>query len=114
MVPNSAYKLVPIVAGTNYAPAATTEDFVDPNLGLQSPAGATVAGPMSPPIFALFCTYSSGVGNVVLQALGNDDNVVIPASAFKEGVVYYIYLKKLLSGDVTFVGYQYAQMPLVY
>lgn len=115
MVPNSGYELVNIVAGTDYSPAARTTDYVDPNTGVAESPSISVDNGVTPPIFALLCTANSGGGTVVMQALGNDDNVSIPGNAFVVGQVYYIYLKKLLNaGGVSFVGYRYAQMPLVF
>jgi len=115
MLPNSAYELVPIVAGTDYSPSARTTEHIDPNTGEPMSPAPVVANGLTPPIFALWCTANTGGGTVVLQAIGNDNNVSIPGNAFTVGRVYYFYLKKLLNaGGVTFVGYRYANMPLTY
>lgn len=117
MLPNSAYELVPIVVGTDYSPAATTEEFIDPNTGEPISPAPEVSGPMTPPIFALLCTKTGTAGNITIRALGNDSDVTIPCVSFVAGQVYHIYLKKLVndnSGNVTFVGYRYAAMPQVW
>lgn len=114
MTPNSAYELVPIVKGTDYSPQAITEAFVDPNTGAPVSPAPTVSAGNTAPIFAMLCT-ASGAGSVVIRALGNDSDITIPGVAFVEGVVYYIYLKKLVddnSGAFKFVGYRYKQTPL--
>ena len=113
MTPNSAYTLVPIVVGTNYAPAAQQTNFVDPNSGPSSPPGPLVDNGVTPPIYAMFCTVQ-GAGTVQIKAIGNSVAISIPAAAFKVGVVYYIYLGTLVAdGGCTFVGYQYAHNPLI-
>lgn len=91
MTPNSAYELVPIVLNHDYS--------VEQN-----------------PIYALLCTKSSGVAPVAMRALGNNSDVTFTADVFKVGVVYYIYLKTLTldgGGTVEFVGYRYANRPMV-
>lgn len=95
MLPNSAYAIVPIVKGTDYSV-------------------------LNNPIYALLCIKSSGVAPVTIQALGNPDTspegVIMTADVFKVGVVYYIYLKRLIddaSGTVAFVGYQYPSRPMI-
>lgn len=118
MVPNSAYTLVSITTGTSYAPAATTQNFYGaPTLANPTGVVSGISGPMTPPIFALFCTVAN-TGNVVIRPLGAPDDasgdITFPAGSFKQGVVYYIYLKKVVSDDSTvkFVGYQYSGTPL--
>lgn len=116
MNPNSAHELVVITQGTDYTP---TEQFVNhnnPNSGPTSPPGPLVSNGLNSPVFALLCTSSTGAGNIKLRALGNNSDITIPAAAFKQGVVYYLYLKKLVDdggGAVTFVGYKYKQYPMV-
>ncbi len=116
MNPNSCYKMINVVEGTDYTPTEQFTTHVDPNLGETSPAGPTVSAGLNSPIFALLCTASTGSGNVEIQALGNDTPVVFPSNAFIKGVVYYIYLKKLVSDDggaVSFVGFQYNAYPFI-
>lgn len=117
MTPNSCYELVPIVQGTDYSPAPITGPFTDPNTGAVVSPAPTVSAGVTAPIFALLCTASTGSGNVKIRALGNGSDITIPCAAFVEGVVYYIYLKKLVddnSGAVKFVGYRYGNNPLVF
>lgn len=109
MNPNSAYELIEIQEGVDYSPS---EQFT--NYG--GPGGPSVSAGMSSPVFALFCIESSGVGNIKIRSLGNDSDITIPAAAFKQGVVYYMYLKELVDdngGAVKFVGYKYKTYPMV-
>ena len=104
MNPNSAYDLVDIVVGTDYSPVATTVPFPrDPSIN--------VAGPVSSPVYALFCTATNTGTTTIKTMAGNTIN--IPAGAFKQGVVYYIYLRILVAdGGGTFVGYMYTGLPI--
>jgi len=98
MTPNSAYTLVPIQKGTDYTPT-------------ELPAGK---GRMTGPIFAVLCTRSTGTGTCKISALGNPVPVEVPSQSFRQGVVYYIYLRQLVDddgGNLSFLGYQYAQHP---
>lgn len=107
MTTNSAYELVEIEANKDYAPKAVGAPYVG--------SGPVVNKGMTPPIFALWCVKSTNTGNIVIQPLGNENPVTIPCSAMKEGVVYYIYLKKLLddnNGAVKFMGYKYKDYPI--
>jgi hypothetical protein len=107
MTPNSAYSLVNIVEGVDYTQAPTTS-MVGP---------VSVQTGLEPPIYALLCTKGGTSGNIEIQLLGMGSPISIPATTFKQGVVYYMYLKKLVddnSGDVTFVGFRYANSPAVY
>ena len=61
MAPNSAYDLVEIVQGTDYTPAPTTKPF-------ESDPSITVAGPLSSPVYALFCT-TSNTGVTTIETL---------------------------------------------
>jgi len=91
MLPNSAFKLEPIVTGTDYSQDAK-------------------------PIYALLCTKSAGAGNIIMKARGNDTGVTMPSDAFVVGVIYYIYLGELVdddSGNVEFIGFRYHAMPMV-
>jgi hypothetical protein len=117
MTPNSAFNLVNIVVGTNYAPVQTAQT-IQGQPSTSVPTGiVTIAGPMTGPIFALFCTANS-TGNTVVRALGAPDDgsadITFPSGSFKQGVVYYMYLKNLVAdGGAAFVGYQYAALPVV-
>lgn len=107
MTPNSAYSLVEIVEGQDYTPGPVTS-MVGP---------VSVQTGLEPPIYALLCTKGGTSGNIQIQLLGMDSPITIPSTTFKQGVVYYMYLKKLVddnSGDVTFVGLKYANSPAVY
>lgn len=107
MTPNSAYELVSIVEGTDYTPQPRTKMV----------GSVTVNDGLQPPIYALLCTKGGTSGNIQLQLLGMNAPISIPSTTFKQGVTYYMYLKKLVddnSGDVAFVGYKYSAHPLVY
>lgn len=111
MNPNSAYSMVPIVVGTDYTSVEQFTPHVDPNLGVTSPPGPTVSNGLNPPVYALFCTVTS-TGNTQLQLLGDAAPVTFPAGSFKQGVVYYMYLKTLVvAGGVEFIGFRYNQYP---
>lgn len=113
MNPNSAYSQVAIVVGTDYTPTAQFTNHVDPNVGVTSPPGPQVANGLNSPVFALFCTVTS-TGNTQIQLLGDNAPVTYPAGSFKQGVVYYMYLKKLVAdGGASFVGFRYQQYPFV-
>lgn len=109
MQPNSGYALIPIVKETDYTPMDITRSHG--NTDIQIYAGK------SNPIFALWCIESTDVGVVKIMSLGNDMPVTVPAGAFRQGVVYYMYLKQLVEdagGKVKFIGYQYATHPSIY
>lgn len=99
--------MVPIVPGSDYTPqpiAATK-------------GGHPVQAGEEPPIFALLCTKGGTAGNVVLRCLGDNSDVTIPSTTFKQGVVYPLYLKELVDdngGDVEFIGLRYRSAPLTY
>lgn len=108
MNPNSAYELVPIMKDIDYGPKMNT---------MPNTTGPVASKGMSPPIFALWCVESTTTGTIKLHPLGNELPVSIPCNAFKVGVVYYIYLKKLLDdneGKVKFIGYKYKECPIQY
>lgn len=107
MTPNSAYSLVPIVEGVDYTPGPVNEII----------GAATIEKGRMPPIYGLLCTKGGTSGNISLMLLGMTDPILIPATTFKQGVVYYFYLKELVddnSGDVTFVGMKYNNSPQVF
>jgi len=113
MNPNSAYSQIAIAVGTDYTPTQQTTTHVDPNLGPTSPPGPTVAAGLNSPVFALFCTVTS-TGTTQVQLLGDAAAVSYPAGSFKQGVVYYMYLKKLVAdGGASFIGFRYQQYPFV-
>ena len=104
MQPNSAYSLVPIVKGTDYSPTSATIN----KDGYQVNAGLTA------PIYALLCVKSTGAGSVQIQALGDTAPITFTADVFKVGVIYPIYIKKLVDdagGSVGFVGFKYSAHP---
>lgn len=106
MNPNSAYELIEIEVGTDYSPTTIFETVGTTNV----PKG------LSAPVYALLCTKSGTSGNVQIKTLGMDEPIDIPAATFKQGVVYYMYLKELVddnSGDVKFVGFKYKSHPMV-
>jgi len=110
MTPNSAYELVNIEKDVDYSPKMNHQPGSVHN-------GPVVAKGINPPIFALWCVESCNTGTVSIHALGNENPTEIPCNAFKAGVVYYIYLKKLLNdndGKVKFVGYKYKEAPIQY
>ena len=103
MTPNSAYELVEIAEGVDYTPAEIKD-------------GSVTVG-IEPPIYALLCTKGGTSGDVEIKLLGNSSAITIPATTFKQGVVYYMYLKELVddnSADVKFVGFRYNNHPMVY
>jgi len=108
MTPNSAWSMIPIVEGVDYTQEVTYE----------SVGTASVGTGYTPPIYALLCTTGGTAGNVVLQLLGDPDaGVTMPATTFKQGVIYPMYLRKLIDdngGNVAFVGLRYRSSPLVY
>lgn len=113
MTPNSAYSSEQIVVGTDYTPTAQTTTHVDPNLGVTSPPGPTVANGLNAPIYALLCT-TTNTGGTDIKLLGDSAAVTYPAGSFVKGVVYYMYLKTLVTaGGVTFVGFRYQQYPFI-
>jgi len=110
MNPNSAYSLVPIVVGTDYSPTAQTTAHTDPNTGASS--SVIVDNGLNSPVYAMFCT----VGNqapVDIQLLGDVSPVTFPSGSFKQGVIYYMYLKKLVAdGGGSFIGFKYNSYPM--
>ena len=107
MTPNSAYSLVEIVEGTDYTPAPKMGDV----------GGNAVEIGVEPPIYGLLCTKSGTAGNIELKLLGMANSILIPSATFKQGVIYYFYLKELVddnSGDVTFVGMKYNNSPQIF
>lgn len=107
MTPNSAYSLVDIVKGVDYTPGPVTETI----------GAATIEKGRQPPIYGLLCTKGGTTGNIQLTLLGMDTPITIPSATFKQGVVYYFYLKELVDddgGDVTFVGMKYNNHPMVF
>jgi len=113
MTPNSAYSLIPIVVGTDYSPVQQYTTHVDPNVGPTSPPGPTVENGLNSPVYALFCTTTT-TGTTQIQLLGDAAPISFPAGSFKQGVVYYMYLKKIVAdGGGTFVGYKYTTHPFV-
>lgn len=112
MNPNSAYSQVAIVVGTDYSPVTQYTTHVDPNVGPTSPPGPTVANGLNSPVFALFCTVTSTSATQV-QLLGDAAAVTYPSGSFKQGVVYYMYLKKLVAdGGASFIGFRYNSYPM--
>lgn len=110
MTPNSAYELVQIEKDVDYSPKMNNEPVTNNN-------GPVVSKGMTPPIFALWCVESCNTGTVKIHPIGNQNPIEIPCNAFKAGVVYYIYLKKLVDdceGKVKFVGYKYRENPIQY
>lgn len=106
MNPNSAYELIEIVVGTDYSPTTIFETVGTANV----PKG------LSAPVYALLCTKGGTTGDVQIKTLGMDEPIDIPAATFKQGVVYYMYLKELVDdngGDVKFVGFKYKSYPMV-
>jgi hypothetical protein len=107
MTPNSAYKIVNVEKGKDYAP---------------KPATGNSFASSDPVIFSLLCVANEGAdGDVVIHSVGNyidgEPAVRIPAQAFKPGVHYPVYLAKLVddcAGKVRFVGYQYKVCPLTF
>ena len=105
--PNSAFSLIQIVVGTNYAP---TEQYTTyPGDGSITPAPKVAQG-MNGPIFALHCVVAPSSTVQITTLDGNTTSLA--ATAFVAGVVYYIYLQTLVaSGGGTFIGYQYSALP---
>lgn len=109
MTPNSAYKIVPIVRGHDYCP---------------KPAKGDAFASSDPVVYALLCvgnTCTDPAATVSIQTVGGaidgEAEVRIPAAAFKVGVVYSIYLARLMddcNGAVSFIGYQYKVCPLTF
>jgi hypothetical protein len=113
MQPNSAYKLIPIVVGTDYTPTQQYTTHDDPNTGPTSPPGPTVANGLNSPIYAMFCTATNS-GTTKVRLLGDTADISFPSGSFKQGVVYYVYLKKLVDdGGGSFIGYLYQQYPFI-
>lgn len=113
MTPNSAYSMIPIVVGTDYTPTQQFTTHVDPNVGPTSPPGPTVSNGLNSPVYALFCTTTT-TGPAQIELLGDSSPITIPAGAFVKGVVYYMYLKKLVAdGSGTFIGLRYQQHPFI-
>lgn len=113
MNPNSAYSQEAIVVGTDYTPTEQFTTHTDPNIGPTSPPGPTVSNGLNSPIYALFCTATNS-GTTTIQLLGDSAAVNYPAGAFKQGVVYYLYLKVLVAdGGASFIGYRYQQHPFI-
>ena len=111
MSPNSAYKLIPIVDGVDYSPAPQTMPELDPNTGLAT--GKTVKNGWSAPIYALLCTASNGnTTTIQIQALGDGSPTTFYSKAFVPGVVYYMYVSKVIGTNASFIGYQYQSAPL--
>lgn len=107
MTPNSAYSLIDIVVGVDYTPGPINETI----------GTAIIEKGRQPPIYGLLCTKGGTAGNIELKLLGMTDPISIPAATFKQGVIYYFYLKELVSdngGDVKFVGVKYNNFPLVF
>ncbi len=117
MNPNSAYKLVKIVAGVDYSPTTTyiRHGSIDPELAeTEHDKRPKIYGGKTPPIFALLCTQSTGTGYCKIQLIGNDTPVEMPSQSFRQGVVYHMYLKTLVDDDdknLKFVGFQYKEPP---
>jgi hypothetical protein len=110
MNPNSAYSLVTIIVGTDYTPSAQTITHKDGNTG--APTTVTVNNGLNSPVYAMFCTVTN-TGNTQVQLLGDAAPTTFPAGSFKQGVIYYMYLKKLVAdGGGSFVGFQYNAYPL--
>lgn len=110
MTPNSAYELVDIEKNVDYSPKIN-------NQPTSTNDGPVVSKGMTPPVFALWCVESCNTGTVSIHPLGNENPIEVPCNAFKPGVVYYIYLKKLLNdndGKVKFIGYRYKDNPMTY
>lgn len=111
MNPNSAYSLVPITVGTDYTPTAQTTTHLDGNTGAVTTA--IVGNGLSSPVYAMFCTVSN-TGNTQVQLLGDLAPVTFPAGSFKQGVIYYMYLKTLVAdGGGSFIGFKYNAYPIV-
>ena len=106
MNPNSAYKLITIEKGIDYAPE---------NVYIKHGAvKADVYGGKTPPIFAVLCTKSTGDGYCKIKLLGDEHPVEMLSQSFRQGVVYYIYIKELVEddgGNLKFVGFQYPKSP---
>lgn len=106
MNPNSAYELIEIEEGVDYSPVTIFETVGSTSV----PKGS------SAPVYALLCTKGGTAGNISIKTLGMDDPIEIPSQTFKQGVVYYMYLKELVDDngeDVKFVGFKYKNHPLV-
>jgi len=107
MTPNSAYSLVDIVQGVDYTPGPVNEII----------GTATIEKGRQPPIYGLLCTKGGTAGDIQIQLLGMDAPITIPATTFKQGVIYYFYLKILVddnAGDVKFVGMKYNNHPQIF
>lgn len=116
MTPNSAFLLVPIVVGTDYTPTKGVTTFVGVPTDNTPSGTVTIPGPTGSPVYAMFCT-TGNTSDTVVRSLGAADNgsedVTFPSGSFKQGVIYYIYLKTLVSaGGATFVGLKYTTMPI--
>ena len=113
MTPNSAYSMIPIVVGTDYTPTEQFTTHDDPNIGPTSPPGPTVSNGLNSPVYALFCTQTT-TAPVQIQLLGDSSPITITTGAFKQGVVYYMYLQKLVDdGGGIFIGLKYQQYPFI-
>jgi hypothetical protein len=113
MQPNSAYKLVTIVAGTDYTPVEQFTTHTDPNIGPTSPPGPTVSNGLTSPIYAIFCTVSN-TSTTKIQLLGDSVPTDFAAGALKQGVVYNMYISKITDlGGGTFIGMSYQQHPFI-
>ncbi len=113
MNPNSGYSQVAIVVGTDYTPTEQFTNHVDPNVGVTSPPGPSVSAGLNSPVYALFCTVTT-TGPCQVQLLGDSAPVTYPTGSFKQGVVYYMYLAKLVAdGGGSFIGFRYQQYPFI-
>lgn len=111
MSPNSAYKLVPITDGVDYSPIPQTIAVLDPNTGV--PTGKNAQNGMTPPIYALLCIASNGnTTTIQIQAFGDSTPTTFYTKAFVPGVVYYMYVAKVIGTNAAFIGYQYQTTPL--
>jgi hypothetical protein len=107
MMPNSAYTLEAIVLEQDYTPQ---QKFRTMGVG-----GPSVKDGIEGPIYAVLITESATTGSITLECLGNEEPVTIPCNALKVGVVYNIYLKKLITdngGAVKMMGFRYSTHPL--
>jgi hypothetical protein len=117
MNPNSAYKLVTIEPGKVYVPNNLygKHGYIQPELeNTEHDKRPQVFLSKTSPIFAVWCVESSGDGMCTFECLGNSEPITVPSKSFRQGVVYYMFFKRLLDDDkgrLKLVGYQYHTHP---
>ncbi len=95
MVPNSAYSIISITEGQDYEPEKKGKNY------------------LKSPVYAFLCTKTN-TAVTKLQPLGNEESLDFPPGSFRQGVAYYIYVKKFVSlGGGEFKGWKYTGSPLV-